>query len=133
MILVPQGNGKWTLKTPAGGIETFAYVYQTELDGDAVFGAICGGLFEDGTPPLAPLAVGLVTLENRDRNIADITTALSGTGPYAASLNNSVNGLVSDRDGNVFELSANFKGKLRADGSVSCTGDCTVTMDPVVG
>lgn len=133
MILVPQANGKWTVKTPAGGTQVVAYVYDTDLGGDAFFGAMCGGLFEDGTPPLAPLAVGLVTLENRDRNIVDITTALSGTGPYAASLNNSVIGLVSDRDGNIFELDARFKGKLRASGSVTCTGDCSVTLTPHAG
>ncbi len=133
MILVPQPNGKWTVKTPAGGLSELAYVYDTDMNSEEFFGAMCGGIFENGTPPLAPLAVGLVTLENRDRNIADITTALSGTGPFAASLNNSVNGLVSDRDGNLFELSASFKGKLRANGSVTCTGDCSVTLTPQAG
>ena len=125
--------GKWTVKTPAGGTQVFAYVYDTDLGGDDFFGAMCGGMFENGTPPLAPLAVGMVTLENRDRNIADITTALSGTGPFNASLNNSITGLVSDRDGNVFELDARFKGKLRATGAVSCTGDCSVTLTPHAG
>ena len=133
MVLVPQANGKWTVKTPAGGTQVFAYVYDTDLGGDDFFGAMCGGMFENGTPPLAPLAVGMVTLENRDRNIADITTALSGTGPFNASLNNSITGLVSDRDGNVFELDARFKGKLRATGAVSCTGDCSVTLTPHAG
>lgn len=103
-LITYRAGGKFVTKTAPGGIELPTYVYATggAIDGlDFMFNA-CDAWADDGIAPPAPTYSGFTTLRvNSNPDIPMWASADQPTGVYR----NGLRGVVSDSDGNQFDLS----------------------------
>ncbi len=103
-LVTYRAGGKFVTKTPPGGIELPTYVYATggDIDGLDFMFAACDAWADDGIAPPAPTYSGFTTL--RVNSNPDIPLWASFDQP-AGFYRNGLQGVVSDSDGNMFDLS----------------------------
>ncbi|MFT7649255.1 MAG: hypothetical protein ACI8Y4_004016 [Candidatus Poriferisodalaceae bacterium] len=102
-LITYRAGGKFVARTAPGGIELPTYVYETgPVDGLPWMFGVCDAWANDGIAPPAPLYTGFTTLRvNSNPDIPMWASADQPTGHYR----NGLRGVVSDSDGNQFDLS----------------------------
>ena len=102
-LITYRENGRFVLRSPAGGIDVSTYVYpRTGDDVFAWFGEVCEGWAVDRTPLPAPVASGIATL--RILSNPDVPTWSTEFQPGGV-FRNGVEGTLADADGNLWNVS----------------------------
>lgn len=103
-LITYREGGEFVQRTPAGGVEVPTYVYDTgPVDGFPWLLNNCEAWSVDGTPPPSPVASGFTTL--RMNSNPDLPIWASGD-QATGFFRNGVTGVVTDSDGNEWDLLA---------------------------
>jgi hypothetical protein len=102
-LVTYRASGQFVTTTAPGGIELPTYVYETgDVDGLPLMFGACEAWATDGIAPPAPLYSGFTTLRMRSNPDVPLWSSVEQpTGHYR----NGLRGVVSDSDGNQFDLS----------------------------
>ncbi len=111
-----RGDGSWDVRVPFGGVyrETFVYAIQPDEGIFDFFGRACGAIAGGGAAP-EPLVSGEIVLSDRVWDLASPYSSDAGPQP-AGRYQNSVNGEVTDADGNRFRLITKANYRVLEDG-----------------